>query len=244
MHKVIILQARLASSRFQRKVLADLCGEPAIAHIVRRLKAASKADEVCVAIPSDADENDLADVLGGLDVTICRGSGADVLGRYIQAAYQTKAELIVRATADNPFVSPEDIDAQIAAFEANPELDYCITEGYPRGVTVETLRLKTLEKLDYLARAPQDREHVTLYLRTHPGPFVVETLHAPEGLRHADLSLSLDTPEDYAFINAIYGKLCKEGGMIDLGETLKLIESDEETGKLARRIAAVAAGAA
>jgi spore coat polysaccharide biosynthesis protein SpsF len=244
MHKVIILQARLASSRFQRKVLADLCGEPVIAHIVRRLKAASKADEVCVAIPSDADENDLADVLAGLDVTICRGSGPDVLGRYIQAAYQTKADLIVRATADNPFVSPEDIDRQLAEFENNAELDYVITEGYPRGVTVETLRLKTLEKLDYLSRAAHDREHVTWYLRSHPGPFVVETLHAPTELRHADLSLSLDTPEDYAFIQAIYGRLCESGGMIDLGETLKLIESDVEIGNLARRVAAVAAGAA
>lgn len=244
MHKVIILQARLASSRFPRKVLAELAGEPMIAHIVRRLKAASKADEVCVAIPSDAEENDLADVLSSLGVTICRGSGADVLGRYIQAAYQTKAEIIVRATGDNPFVSPEDVDTQISALEADPELDYVITEGYPRGVTVETFRLKTLEKLDYLARAAQDREHVTLYLRNHPGPFVVETLHAPEGLRHPDLSLSVDSPEDYEFIGTLYNKLCEPGGMIDLSETLKLIEADEETGKLARRVAAVAAGAA
>jgi spore coat polysaccharide biosynthesis protein SpsF len=244
MHKVIILQARLASSRFPRKVLAELCGETVIAHIVRRLKAASKANEVCVAIPSDAEENELADLLSGLDVTICRGSGADVLGRYIQAAYQTKAEVIVRATADNPFVSADDIDAQISALDANPELDYVITEGYPRGVTVETFRLKTLEKLDYLARAQADREHVTLYLRNHPGPFVLETLHAPEALRHADLSLSMDTPEDYQFVKAIYDKLCPAGGMVDLGETLRLIESESSIMQLARHVAAVAAGAA
>jgi spore coat polysaccharide biosynthesis protein SpsF len=111
-------------------------------------------------------------------------------------------------------------------------------------VTVETLRLKTLEKLDYLSRAAHDREHVTWYLRSHPGPFVVETLHAPAALRHADLSLSLDTPEDYAFISAIYSKLCQQGEMIDLQQVLELIESDEEIGKLARRVAAVAAGAA
>jgi len=243
MHKVIILQARLASSRFPRKVLAELCGEPVIAHIVRRLKAAQQADEVCVAIPSDAEENDLADVLGGLNVTICRGSGADVLGRYIQAAYQTKADLIVRATADNPFVSPEDIDRQLAAFEADPELDYCMTEGYPIGVTVETMRLKTLEKLDYLARAANDREHVTWYLRTHPGPFKVCKLDAPQALHHPGISLSLDTPQDYEFVSAIYSKLCQPGGLVKLDEVLHLLTQDEPLNQLARRVAAVAVGA-
>jgi spore coat polysaccharide biosynthesis protein SpsF len=243
MHKVIILQARLASSRFPRKVLAELCGEPVIAHIVRRLKAAQRADEVCVAIPSDAEENDLAAVLAGLDVTVCRGSGADVLGRYIQAAYQTKADLIVRATGDNPFVNPEDIDRQLAEFEADPELDYCITEGYPLGVTVESLRLKTLEKLDYLARAANDREHVTWYLRTHPGPFAVRKLEAPAALHHPEVSLSLDTPQDYEFVSAIYSKLYKPGGVVSLEETLALITQDEPLGQLAKRVAAVAVGA-
>jgi len=243
MHKVIILQARLASSRFPRKVLAELCGEPVIAHIVRRLKAAKHADEVCVAIPSDAEENDLAAVLAGLDVTVCRGSGADVLGRYIQAAYQTKADLIVRATADNPFVSPEDIDRQLAEFESDPELDYCITEGYPLGVTVETLRLKALEKLDYLARAANDREHVTWYLRTHPGPFAVRKLEAPKALHHAGLSLSLDTPQDYEFVSAIYNKLCKPGHIVSLEDTLQLITQDAPLGQLARQVAALAVGA-
>lgn len=243
MHKVIILQARLASSRFPRKVLAELCGEPVIAHIVRRLKAAQRADEICVAIPSDAEENDLANALSGLDVSVCRGSGADVLGRYIQAAYQTKADIIVRATGDNPFVDPADVDRQLAEFEADPELDYCITEGYPLGVTVETLRLKTLEKLDYLARAANDREHVTWYLRTHPGPFAVRKLDAPENLHRKDISLSMDTPQDYEFVNAIYAQLYKPGQIISLEDVLNLIGKDENVGQLALRVAAVAVGA-
>ena len=34
MRKVIILQARMASSRFPNKVLAELSGKPMIAHII------------------------------------------------------------------------------------------------------------------------------------------------------------------------------------------------------------------
>jgi spore coat polysaccharide biosynthesis protein SpsF len=244
MHKVIILQARLASDRFPRRVLADLCGEPAIAHIVRRLKTAQRADEICIAIPDSHDEDELADVVNGLDVTVCRGSSSDVLGRFIQAAYQTKADLIIRAKGNDPFVQPEDIDRQIAEFETDPELDYCVTDHFPRGVTTETLRLKTLEKLDYLSRAANEREHVTWYIQRNPGPFSIKRLEAPDNLHKGGVSLSLDTAEDCQFIRDIYSKLCKPGGIVSLDETLRLIEHDEHISSVARKLSAVAVGAA
>lgn len=228
MRKVVILQARLSSSRFPRKVMADINGKPVIAHIIERLASAQQPDEICVAIPSDPHEDDLAKMLESMPVTLVRGSQHDVLGRFIQAAYQTRADIIVRATADNPLVQAQEVDRQIAEIEQDTSLDYVITEGYPIGVTIETFRLKTLEKLDYLARHAHMREHVTLYLRENPGPFGLRTLEAPKELTAPEQSLTLDTRQDYAFLTAIYERLAKPGKLIELDDVLALLKAEPE----------------
>ncbi len=236
MRKVIILQARLASSRFPSKVLAELSGKPAIVHIVERLQAARRADAVCVAIPDDAGEDHLAEVLSDLGVTITRGSGPDVLGRYIQAAYETGAEIIVRATADNPLVCYHNIDRQLAEMDDDPELDYIITEGFPIGITTETFKLRTLEKLDYLARHNHLREHVTLYLRQHPGPFVVKPLSAAPPEHRPNLRLTMDTKQDYMLMQAIYDRLYTPDRLIEISEVLSLLDGAPEVAALSQSI--------
>lgn len=238
MRKVIILQARLASSRLPKKVLADLSGKTVIAHIVDRLKVSTKADAVCVAIPSDAEENPLAEALEKLDVHLVRGSAHDVLGRYIQAAYESQADVIVRATGDNPLVCPHNLDRQLELLESDPEADYVITDGYPVGVTTEAFTLKTLEKLDYLARTTHLREHVTLYLRKHSGPFGVRTLQAPPELADASLKLSIDTAHDYQVLQSIYSELYKPHSIIELDDVIKLLKSNPQLAEQARAQAA------
>jgi len=234
MRKVIILQARLASSRFPQKVLAELGGKTVLAHIIERLKLATRPDEICVAIPEDKSENALADALTGMEVALTRGSGSDVLGRYIQAAYQTNADLIVRCTADNPLVSPEEIDRQLDELVADPALDYVITDGYPMGVTPESFTLKTLEKLDYLGKHHNFREHVTLYLRKHPGPFSIKTLAAPSELTWPDLKLSFDTPRDFELLKAIYERLYQPGVHLELKRVLNLLKDNPDLAQLGK----------
>jgi spore coat polysaccharide biosynthesis protein SpsF len=233
MRKVIIVQARLSSSRLPNKVLAEISGKPVMAHVVDRLQAAAQADGLCVAIPSDQCENPLAEYLTTLGVTVVRGSTTDVLGRYIQAAYETKADLIVRATADNPLVSFEEVDRQLEALVADPELDYVITKGYPLGITVESFTLKTLEKMDYLTQHNVNhREHVTLYLRQNPRPFNILELEAPPALRKPDFKLSIDTDHDLELFRAMFDKLYEPGRHISLQDALNLLAEDRRLGDM------------
>lgn len=238
MRQIIILQARLASSRFPNKVLADLTGKPVIAHIVERLRLAQRADDVCVAIPIDVSDDPLAETLQGLGACVTRGSSNDVLSRYIQAAYETDAQVIVRATADNPLVEWGEVDRQIDTL-LSEELDYVSTDGYPRGVTVETFTLKTLEKLDFLARQRDHREHVTLHLRQSPGPFNVRHLEAPAELNHPEWSLSIDRAEDLRMINAIYERL-GSSGPVETAAAIKLLSEEPELLQLREALQAVA----
>jgi spore coat polysaccharide biosynthesis protein SpsF len=226
MRKVIIIQARLESSRFPNKVLADLSGKPVIAHVINRLRAVKGVDEVCVAIPADASDNPLAEVLADIGVCVTRGHSRDVLSRYIQAAYETKAQVIVRAQGDNALVDWHAIEAQLAEIENNPEVDYVTSDGYPDGVATETFRLKTLEKLDFLARNDDMRKEITLYLKANENPFVVKHLKVEGNQRWPDLSLSINRPEDLQFIQAIYDRLYKDGELIEIGDVIGLLRED------------------
>lgn len=233
MRKVVILQARLGSSRFPKRVLADLSGKPVVVHIIERLKVAQGVDEICAAIPKGQADDELAEVLGSCGVTIVRGSEYDVLGRFIQAAYQTKADVVCRVKADDPLVSIAEIEAQLALFDANPDLEYASGTGFPLGVAPESFRLKTLEKLDYLSKHEEMRTRVTLYLHRNPGPFVIHEAQAPPELARPDLNLSVNTTADYNLVQAIYDRLYSEGHPVDVADAVKLVDGEPELKKLA-----------
>ena len=95
-------------------------------------------------------------------------------------------------------------------------------------MTVETFRLKTLEKLDFLARKDDLRKEVTLYLKTNEGPFEVHHLKADGAVRWPDISLSINRPEDLEFIQSIYDRLYKEGELIEIGDVIGLLRDDPQ----------------
>lgn len=226
MKKVAILQARVDSSRLPAKVLKPLVGRPVILHIIDRLKRCKTLDEVCVAIPDSPSDDVLMDVVKETGVTIARGSGHDVLSRYIAAAYQTGADVIVRATADNPLVHPASIDAQVEYIEADPSVDYVTTWGLPLGCMAETFTRKTLERLDFLAKSDILREHVTYFIYQNGHPFNIADLEPPTGLKHPELRLTLDTEEDLRLITAVYDSLHKDGEIVSLEDVVGLLQSN------------------
>jgi spore coat polysaccharide biosynthesis protein SpsF len=223
MKKVVILQARISSSRLPRKVLAELAGRPVIHHILDRLETSKEIDEIVVAIPEVPAEDELVDAVAGRDVRIVRGPETNVLTRYTIAAYDSHADIVVRATADNPLVDIGVMDEQLRYIVKTPDTDYIYTKGLPLGVSTETFTRKTLDKLDFLARTPLMREHVTYYLVQNPAPFSVIHLDPPSELAHPELRLTLDTPDDLKVFQAIYGELYETGTTVSTAEAIGLL---------------------
>lgn len=209
MKRVAIVQARLGSSRYPRKVLKELppcSGVTVLEHLINNLSRSKCIDELCFAIPDVEADDTLFDILKNYDVTIVRGSETDVLSRFITAAFVTKADLIVRITADNPLTWIGGIDQQLRFIEKNPSVDYVHQRKLPLGTMVETFSLKTLEKLDYLSKTNVYREHVTFYLVENPKGFNIVDLDVPEALRKPNLRLTFDTESDYKLLSKVYEK--------------------------------------
>jgi spore coat polysaccharide biosynthesis protein SpsF (cytidylyltransferase family) len=111
-HPLVILQARLASTRLANKMLCDLGGQTLIQRAWGIACAAFGADDCVVAIPKGDEDGPLGAELDriGANVFAWDGPENDLLGRFHACAhtYRWKPDAtIVRYTPDDPFKSAE-----------------------------------------------------------------------------------------------------------------------------------------
>jgi spore coat polysaccharide biosynthesis protein SpsF len=215
---VAIVQARMNSHRFPGKMMQDLEGAPVMEWVLHRTARARLLDGVVLATTEQAADDPLVEVGQRLGVGIFRGDENDVLGRFARAAEISKAETVVRICADRPLVDPGIIDLAIRTFDdVKPDLAFNhISEGserWPRGFGAEVLSAELLASMDHNAKAPDDREHVTIYAWKHRDQYRIAPAKCPPELDPGmpDLKLDLDTPEDLQRLR----KLCA-GASIDV----------------------------
>ncbi|MGB9200159.1 cytidylyltransferase domain-containing protein, partial [Methanobacterium sp.] len=101
---VVIIQARIGSSRLPGKVLMDISGKPMLWHVIERVKKSKKIDYIIVATTSKSEDLPILKLSEDMGVKTFTGSEDDVLDRYYHAAKEFKADIIVRVTSDCPLV--------------------------------------------------------------------------------------------------------------------------------------------
>ncbi|HEX7117803.1 MAG TPA: glycosyltransferase family protein [Longimicrobiales bacterium] len=209
MKRVVIIQARTGSTRLPGKVLMDLAGEPMLGRQLRRLERCRRVDEIVVATTRHAADDAIVSIARRYGVRWFRGDELDVLARYIGAARESGAELIVRITSDCPLIDPEVVDRVVEALERRSSTcDYAanvIERSYPRGLDTEALYADTLERIGRLASSEAAREHVTHFIRERPELFTVHSVVDDED--NSDLRWTVDTREDLELVRRLYGRL-------------------------------------
>jgi len=108
---MIIIPARLNSSRFENKILVDILGLPMV---IRTAKAVSILDDVVIATDSPevvalAKEHDIKAVLTSSE----HQSGTDRINEAVNILNLPDDEVVVNVQADEPFIEPEVVQAVI-----------------------------------------------------------------------------------------------------------------------------------
>lgn len=204
---VVIVQARMTSTRLPGKVLMDLGPGTCLEILCRRLERLESADAVAIATSVDASDDPIAEA--GLPFDVVRGPLEDVLERYRGAAERLEADAVVRVTSDCPLVEPSVIDRLVGMWRTGEGLDYVWNTHEPRtfpdGLDAEMVSRFALEAAAAETAEPYDREHVTPFVRDRPDRFPQRDLRLEPPVR--GVKLSLDTPEDLEAISAFIARV-------------------------------------
>jgi len=205
---IAIIQARMGSQRLPGKVLEDVQGKPMLQRVIERAGASALIDRVVVATTTETGDDPIMTFGAAAGVPVVRGHPADVLDRYMQAARAYGADIVVRLTADCPLLDPALTDNVIyALLESDPPADLALNRipgdrTYPIGLDVEVCTFQALERAWKEAHKMYQREHVLPYLYEEPSRFrVVHVRHSED---YGDLRWTVDTPQDLAFVRAVY----------------------------------------
>ena len=204
MKTIIIIQARMGSSRLPGKILMPLGDSVVLDYVVSRCKQVRKVSDVIVATSALPQDDAVEEWCRKNNVSFFRGSEDDVLSRYVDAAKPYAPDCVIRVTGDCPFVDYQLTDTFIEAMERNPSKDLVVWEGeLPRGLVAEVLTYDALLQIDREGQEPRHREHVTYYAHEFPGKYSRTVVPVPEPLRFPKLRITLDTVEDYALCRAV-----------------------------------------
>lgn len=208
MRVVAIIQARMGSTRLPGKVMKDLLGKPVLVRDVNRIRRARCINEVVIATTTRPEDDPIASLCEEEGWHCFRGSEDDLLDRYYRTAQVFDADVIVRITSDCPMIDPGIVDKVIEEFlSLREKVDYVSNtlppRTFPRGLDVEVMTFEALERAWREDSDPALREHVTPYIYRNSETFRLHRVANEVDLSHH--RWTLDTPEDLAFIRAVYG---------------------------------------
>lgn len=199
----------MRSTRLPGKSMRMIAGAPLVEHVLNRVRQARGVDLVVLATSDVPADDVLASHVAQLGFQVCRGSEADVLGRILKAAHMHGATMHVQCWGDCPFVDPDEVDAVIAGLRQGTAdlVSNCVGSDRrtPYGLDVIAFRLPALEEAERRTRdKPYHREHGTTYIYQTAHAFQVERVDVPDDIAFPDLDLTINTEEDFQFVERVY----------------------------------------
>ncbi len=239
MRTVIVVQARMTSTRLPGKVLMPIGGRPMLVQQIRRLRGCRLAQEIVIATTTNSSDDPVAEIAWRQGVCLFRGSEYDVLGRYLGAARKACADIVVRVTADCPLIDPGVTDRVIVELiERADACDYAsnvLERSWPRGLDTEAFFMDTLARMARLGRTPLAREHVTVLARAErPELFLCHSV--VDEHNNSDLRWTVDTPADLRLVRTIYDELDLGDRLMPYAEILAWVRARQDLVNLNRGI--------
>lgn len=232
MKKAVVVQCRLGSTRLKNKALKEIDEKTILEYVLNSMK---NVDATLYYVLTDfASVEKLKPIVEKCGWNIFAGSEFDVLDRFcsfLRFIENTEVhnfpDIIVRATADNPFLFYDCASKMVEAYEdkvrfglikdENFKIDYFTWTGLPHGSGVEILKtLSLLESVNYTS-SPYDHEHVGPALYNHKDRYNCVFESSPEKWNHPELRTTVDTFTDFFRAKTIinYVKLQKNLSVLE-----------------------------
>lgn len=196
MKSIVVIQARLNSSRLPAKVLLPINGIPLV--VLAANRAANTGKDVLVATSNERSDNAICDELKRNKIRYFRGSLNNTLDRFVTSLESYADDTIVfRLTADNVVPDGHLLD-ELEYFFLKNKLNYLVCNGehsgLPYGVSAEVMMLSGLREALNSTSAPFDLEHVTPFIHRKFGKTYFDKYI---NLSMGNYRCTIDTFDDY-----------------------------------------------
>ena len=223
---LILIQARMGSTRLPKKVLADVEGRPMLLRLYDRMRKVKSADEVAIATTDNPNDDIIAETAQKNGIPLYRGSENDIIDRLYQAAKKFGGDVVVRITADCPLADPRLIDRMVGIFlekgydffsNVNPPT-------YPDGLDVEMVSFDALERMwKGTSGNAFLREWFRTYIVENPDKFSIGNL--ANGRDISWMRWTVDEKEDLKFVRKVFAHMLSKGkDVFYMEDVLRLLE--------------------
>tara|TARA_R110000824_G_scaffold401682_1_gene613577 strand:- start:2748 stop:3464 length:717 start_codon:yes stop_codon:yes gene_type:complete len=167
-NKIGVIPARLHSTRFPKKILADINGKPMAIRTAEQVSKVKSLDRIIIAIDSDETYEVLKNF--GYEIMMTsqeHQSGTDRVAEVIK--YIKSADIVINIQADEPFIDPELIDKLIEV-HSDPTIEMSTlvstqlsTEDYNNESVVKAFLDESNFATDFKRRSVARYKHLGIY---------------------------------------------------------------------------------
>lgn len=205
----IVVICRLKSTRLRRKALLPLNGVPSIERCLMNCLAVPNCDQVVLATSDLPEDQPLTNFTLDHRVKIVTGDPTNVPKRILKSAEETNADIVVRVTGDDPFISPEML-SYLIDHHIKSGADFSHAKESTMGTVGDVITVEALRRLLQLLQHSEDltfTEYLSFYFMNNPTLFNVNSIDIPDQWIFPDWRLTLDEAEDLKLFEKIFNEL-------------------------------------
>lgn len=224
----VIAACRLKSSRLKEKALLHIGDLTSVEFSLKNACKFRNVNHVILATSDLESDAALKDYTYNESVIFHKGHPDDVIQRYLDIIRQLKIDVVVRVTADNPYLDDEICQILLRShFETGA--DYTSGVKACVGTNIEIISVQALEKVKRHFPNADYSEYMTWYFMNNQDHFKINLVELPE-IFVRDYRLTLDYEEDLKLFNAIHEKM----GTPDysLKDVIRLLDENPELAEI------------
>jgi len=201
----VIVACRMKSSRLKEKALLPIGDLPSVEFCLRNALKFKGIHKVILASSTEEQDQILAKHTFDSKVGFYQGHPEDVMQRYIDVCEAYDLDVVVRITADMPFVDDEICSFLLDAhFKSGAE--YTVGTDAAVGVNLEIFNVSCLKRIKAFFPNAEYSEYMTWYFQNNPDHVRINKVDLP-AIFVRPYRLTLDYEEDLALFNEIHKQM-------------------------------------
>lgn len=226
---VVVVQARMSSSRLPGKVLLPILGNSLLYRMIERLKMIRHEAQIVIATSEETGDDIIEQEALKIGVPCFRGSLNNLLDRHYQVTKKYDADVVLKIPSDCPLIDPRIVDQVLDFyFDHAGQYDFISNlhpASFPDGNDVEIMTMACIEKTWKEASRQLELEHTTPYIWENPEKFRIGNVIWNTGNDYSMTHrFTIDYPADYEFIKAVFEELYSIKPNFSCEDILELLE--------------------